>query len=164
MGVPHRVNQDDWYEGMLIPKDATVIIPIWGMHMSEMTGYKDPTRYNPDRFLSWPRLADAYAGSPDYMNRDHYTYGAGRRICPGIHLAERTQFRMTARLLWAFDINQKKDQNGELIPIDVNDYHEGISHTPKEFPVEFKLRSSKHLEVIRQELAAAHEFLKQFDD
>jgi cytochrome P450 len=164
LGVPHRVNQDDWYEGMLIPKDATVIIPIWGMHMSEMIGYEDPTLYNPDRFLAWPRLADAYAGSPDYMNRDHYTYGAGRRICPGIHLAERTQFRMTSRLLWAFEIQQKKDADGNMMPIDVDAYHEGISHTPKEFPVEFKLRSQEHLQTIRKELEAAQEFLKQFDD
>lgn len=88
-GVPHRVNQDDWYEGMLIPKDSTVILPTWGIHLSESMGYEKPEQYNPDRFLGFPKLADSYAGSPDYAKRDHYGYGAGRRICPGIHLAER---------------------------------------------------------------------------
>jgi cytochrome P450 len=164
MGVPHRVNQDDWYEGMLIPKDSTVIIPIWGMHMSEATGYKDPEKYNPDRFLDWPRLADAYAGSSDYSRRDHYTYGAGRRICPGIHLAERTQWRLTSRLLWAFEITPKKDSNGKDIPIDVEAYHEGISHTPKEFPVHFKLRSQEHARTLKKELAEARKFLQEWDE
>ncbi|KAK5687688.1 hypothetical protein LTS10_001828 [Elasticomyces elasticus] len=70
LGVPHRVNQDDWYNGMLIPKNATVIIPAWAMHLSEQTGYKDPTTYNPDRYLNWPKFADSYAGSPDYSQRD----------------------------------------------------------------------------------------------
>jgi hypothetical protein len=71
---------------------------------------------------------------------------------------------MTSRLLWAFDIQQKKNADGTPVPIDVNAYHEGISHTPKEFPVEFKLRSQKHLDTIRKELEVAKVFLKQFDD
>jgi len=70
LGVPHRVNQDDWYNGMLIPKDSTVLIPIWAMHFTEKFGYKNPDMYNPDRFLNYPRLASEYAGASDFMNRD----------------------------------------------------------------------------------------------
>ncbi|KAH0830804.1 hypothetical protein AYO21_10035 [Fonsecaea monophora] len=165
LGVPHRVNQDDWFEGMLIPKDSTVILPTWALHLSERQGYKDPEKYNPDRFLEYPRMADSYAGSPDWQRRDHYAYGAGRRICPGIHLAERTQWRLNARLLWAFEIHRKIDpQTGKPMPIDVNNYHEGISHTPAEFPVVFKPRSQAHIDLIRQEMASAANFLKAWDD
>jgi cytochrome P450 len=70
LGVPHRVNQDDWYNGMLIPKDSTVMIPVWAMHFSKDHGYEDPEVYNPDRFLEFPRLASEYAGSADYNKRD----------------------------------------------------------------------------------------------
>lgn len=165
LGVPHRVNQDDWFDGMLIPKDATVILPAWAMHLSETQGYEDPETYNPDRFLNFPRLADSYAGSPDWENRDHYGYGAGRRICPGIHLAERTQWRLNARLLWAFEIQRKIDpKTGRPMPIDTNHYHEGISHTPAEFPVVFKPRSQAHIDVIKREMANAEEFLKAWND
>ncbi|KAI1613904.1 cytochrome P450 [Exophiala viscosa] len=165
LGVPHRVNQDDWFDGMLIPKDATVILPSWAMHLSETQGYKDPEAYNPDRFLDFPRMADSYAGSPDWQKRDHYGYGAGRRICPGIHLAERTQWRLNARLLWAFDILPKIDpQTGKPMPIDVNNYHEGIAHGPAEFPVVFKPRSQAHIDVIRREMADAEQFLKAWND
>lgn len=70
LGVPHRVAQDDWYEGMLIPKGATVVIPTYAIHHSEMWNFKDPEEFNPERFLNHPRLASDYAGSPDFNNRD----------------------------------------------------------------------------------------------
>ncbi len=150
---------------MLIPKDATVVLPTWAMHLSETMGYKEPEQYNPDRFLDFPRLADSYAGSPDYQHRDHYGYGAGRRICPGIHLAERTQWRMTSRLLWAFDVQRVIDPTtGEPLPIDVTSYHEGISHCPQEFPVVFKPRSQAHIDTIMREMDKAKEFLRAWDD
>ena len=150
---------------MLIPKDATVILPTWALHLSESQGYVDPEAYNPDRFLGHPRMADSYAGSPDWQNRDHYGYGAGRRICPGIHLAERTQWRLNARLLWAFEIQRKIDpKTNKPMPIDVDNYHEGISHTPAEFPVVFKPRSKAHAELIKREMSAASDFLRSWDD
>lgn len=165
MSIPHRVNKDDWFDGMLIPKDASVILPTWAMHLSDELGFKDAGKYNPDRYLNFPRLADSYAGSPDYNNRDHYGYGAGRRICPGIHLAERTQWRMTANILWAFEVKQKIDPGtGKALPIDPTAYHQGISHCPKEFPVEFKPRSQAYLDTITRELNKAQEFLAAWDD
>ncbi|POR38185.1 O-methylsterigmatocystin oxidoreductase [Tolypocladium paradoxum] len=72
LGVPHRVAKDDWYEGMLIPKDATVIIPSYAIHRSERFNYMDPDAFNPKRYLDHPRLANDYAGSPDYNRRDKY--------------------------------------------------------------------------------------------
>ncbi|KAF4334392.1 oxidoreductase [Fusarium beomiforme] len=70
VGVPHRVAKDDWYEGMLIPKDATVIVPSYALHRSERCKYKNPDEFDPTRFLKHPRLASDYAGSPDFNNRD----------------------------------------------------------------------------------------------
>lgn len=70
LGVPHRVAKDDWYQGMLIPKDATVVIPSYAIHRSEKFNYKTPDEFNPQRYLNHPRLASDYAGSPDFNNRD----------------------------------------------------------------------------------------------
>jgi len=36
------------------------------------------------------------------MERDHWTFGAGRRICPGLHAAERELWLAISRLLWAY--------------------------------------------------------------
>ena len=70
LGVPHRVAKDDWYEGMFIPKDASVVIPAYAIHRSEKFGYDDPDEFKPQRYLNHPRLASYYAGSPDFDNRD----------------------------------------------------------------------------------------------
>lgn len=104
-----------------------------------------------------------YAGSPDYENRDHYAYGAGRRICVGIHLAERTQWRITARMLWAFDIKPALDEKGDEIELDTDAYEDGLLIQPKKYQVRFLPRSEKHLEVVRREYEAVEEFLKRWE-
>lgn len=155
------MSKDDWFDNYLIPKDSTVFIPPWGLHQSH---YEDPELYNPDRYLNHPRLAMDYAGSPDYENRDHYTYGAGRRICAGIHLAERIQWRLLARLLWAFNIEPSIDETtGEAIELDTNAYTDGFIIQPLPFQVRFVPRSEKHVQVIRNDFKSVEGFLKQWE-
>lgn len=72
LGVPHRVAKDDWYEGMFIPKDSTVVIPAYAIHRSDKF-YDDLDEFKPQRYLDRPRLANDYAGSPDFNNRDKFT-------------------------------------------------------------------------------------------
>ena len=115
------MTRDDWFDGYLIPKDSAVFCSPYSIHMNPDV-YPDPYTYNPDRYIGRPLLAMSYAGSPDYENRDHYSYGAGRRICVGIHLAERTQWRLTARLLWAYSIEPEVDEKGNAIDLDTDAY------------------------------------------
>ena len=146
---------------MLIPKDATIFFP---PYILNNTPYSDPEMYNPDRFLGHPRLATDYAGSPDYMNRDHYAYGSGRRICVGIHLAERTQWRITARILWAFNIEQAVDEEtGGLIELDTDAYVDGFLMQPMPFRCRFTPRSEKHVEIIRRDFRNVEAFLKKWE-
>ena len=70
--------------------------------------------YNPDRHLKIAhKLAPELAASSHFDERDHYTYGVGRRICPGFHLAERVQWRIIAQLLWAFRIEPLEELSVE---------------------------------------------------
>jgi cytochrome P450 len=62
--------------------------------------------------------AGEYAAHPDVSQRDHFSFGGGRRICPGIHVAERSVFLNLARLLWGFNIEHAKDENGNIILVD----------------------------------------------
>ncbi|GKT82454.1 cytochrome P450 [Colletotrichum tofieldiae] len=103
-GIPHRAKQDHWYDGMLIPAGSTIFIPAYALnHSSESS--PDPSNYNPDHFIPQAnKLAPELAAASRYSERDHYSYGAGRRICVGFHLAERTQWRIIAQILWAFKI------------------------------------------------------------
>jgi cytochrome P450 len=162
-GIPRRVAQDDWYEGMLIPKDSTIFLPIWSVHHGERYGYDDPFAFNPDRYLNHPKLANDYAGSPDYNKRDHYGYGSGRRMCPGIHLAERNQWRIAAKVLWAFEIIEPTDPKTGQGILDVDAYTEGLLHAPLPYQVIFKPRSEAHIATIRREYKAAMAALEPFE-
>lgn len=96
---------------------------------------------------------------------DHYGYGAGRRICPGMHMAERTQWRITARLLWAFEIHQAVDpETGNSIVIDVENYQEGLNHCPKPFQAIFKPRSQAYIDTISREAEMSMETLQPYSD
>ncbi|KAF4539242.1 Cytochrome p450 protein [Lasiodiplodia theobromae] len=163
LGVPHSVTQDDYYEGMLIPKGATIVMPVWGVHHNEKQGFSNPETYDPGRWAEHTRPASELAGLADFTRRDHYSYGSGRRICPGMHLAERTMFRMTAKMLWAFDIVPATDPaTGEPIALDTEDYEDGIITYPKPYKVEFRPRSEAHMETIKREAKTAQEFLSQY--
>ncbi|KAH7072508.1 putative cytochrome P450 oxidoreductase [Paraphoma chrysanthemicola] len=162
-GLPHAAKEDGFYEDMLIPKDSMIFVPVWALHHTEEL-YKDHDAFNPDRYLDHPKLANDYAGSPDFDNRDHYGYGAGRRICPGIHLAERNMWRIIAKLIWAFDFKEPQDpKTGEVIPIDQDAYTTGHLVAPRPFSVQIIQRSKAHISIIKEEQAEALAFLEQYN-
>jgi cytochrome P450 len=85
-GLAHRTIQDDFYEGMFIPKGARVVLGQPGLHYDDAR-FPDPWRYNPGRYLGTKALEkSAYEAmfAPNPEDRDHWGYGAGRRYCPGI--------------------------------------------------------------------------------
>jgi cytochrome P450 len=143
------------------PKDATIVIPQWALHHSK---YEEAGAFNPDRYTNHPNLAPDYAGIKDFENRDHYSYGAGRRICAGIQLAERTQWRHIARILWAFRIEHSIDEStGEKIPIDLDAYDNKLVSGPLPFKVKFTPRSQQHIDVIKNEMGNAREILRAWE-
>ncbi|KAI3558589.1 cytochrome P450 2D18 [Colletotrichum abscissum] len=164
-GVPHASKQDRWYGDMFIPAGSSIFIPAYALnHNSDLS--PDPFTYNPDRYIPVAdKLAPELAASPKYEERDHYSYGAGRRMCVGLHLAERSQWRMVAQILWAFKIEPAIGPDGKEVELDSSPegYIEGFLHTPKKYKVKFVPRSEKHVEVIRQSFDEAVEFLKQWE-
>lgn len=142
---------------MKLPKGTSVIINIWGIH-HDPTRHPNPGEFNPHRYQGQTRLAPVYANASDHEKRDHFGYGIGRRICPGIHLAERALWLATARILWAFKIQPKLDAAGKPIPIDVEPttgYRDGFLNQCFPFEVDIKVRSEKRLEAILAEVAKA---------
>ncbi|KAJ5649893.1 cytochrome P450 2D18 [Penicillium longicatenatum] len=155
---PHAAKEDGEIDGLLIPKGSTVILNAWGLH-NDPDRYPDPDTFNPWRYKNHTSLAPTYAASSDYENRDHYAYGAGRRICPGIHLAERGMFIAFAKMLWAFEMSEPVDpQTGLSTPVDVDaetGYMEGFLSCPKDFKVTIRVRSESRRETILREFATA---------
>lgn len=153
---------DDFVEGMLIPKGTTVIMNVWGIHM-DPTRFPSPDTFNPENYRGKTLLAAEYAASNDPENRDHYGYGAGRRICSGIHLAERGMWQAMAKLLWAFDFSELPSK-----PVDVSKetgYTEGFLHCPLDFECDVQVRSAKRKETIMREFAVAEkEVFSKYED
>lgn len=54
---------------MLFPKDSTIWLAAYAIQQNEEL-YPDPNLFNPDRFLNHRKLANDYAVSPDWQNRD----------------------------------------------------------------------------------------------
>ncbi|KAJ3491621.1 hypothetical protein NLI96_g551 [Meripilus lineatus] len=123
LGVPHRVMDDDIYQGMLIPKGATIIANTRCMTMDENV-YQNPRLFYPERYLPKPEgLGEPLPGS---------VFGFGRRICPGRYLAEASVWIVISALLAAFDISPGKDENGNTIEAKA-DFHVALTSRPKPF-------------------------------
>lgn len=115
LGIPHATTQDDIYEGKLIPK-GTVCFPSFTALSHDPERYPNPEIFDPDRFKDDNIGSAASALSTDYMKRDHIHYGFGRRLCPGILIAEASLFIYMSRVLWGFDIKAKPGY-----PLDMSD-------------------------------------------
>ncbi|KAF9768702.1 hypothetical protein IL306_013957 [Fusarium sp. DS 682] len=157
--VPHAVTQDDTYNGYLIPKGAGVVNNVWGIHM-DPERYPNPRQFNPDRYRDdFQSLADA-AANPDASKRDQFSFGAGRRICPGIHVAERSLFLGMARMMWAFDIRPVVDNNGKPILPDPEKLTQGFVCMPEEYQAQIIPRSEeKKAQIIETWKKAEQEIL-----
>ncbi|TVY29831.1 Cytochrome P450 monooxygenase, partial [Lachnellula hyalina] len=155
LGFPHASSEDDMVNGMSIPKNSTIILNVWGLHHDPVL-VPDPDTFNPSRFATRTLLAPEYASSADYENRDHYGYGSGRRICPGIHLAERNLWLAMAKLLWAFSIKAK--EGAEPIDTDLRTaYLEGLLCCAKPFECAIEPRSEERRETIMREFEQVNE-------
>ncbi|KAL1866482.1 hypothetical protein Daus18300_006717 [Diaporthe australafricana] len=154
---PHSLGQDDWVEGKFLPKGTTTILNVWGMHMDPSV-WEEPEKFNPDRYQNHPLLAPEYVAGGDWTKRDHFGYGAGRRICPGMYLAERNMLLSIAKLIWAFSFEAQTGADGKPMRVDsdpVTGYHAGFLYCPKEYPCKPVLRSEKIRETVLKEYELA---------
>ncbi|CCL98630.1 uncharacterized protein FIBRA_00632 [Fibroporia radiculosa] len=100
LGTPHRLIEDDWYEGYLIPKGAMVIPNVWSMNRDPNVYGPDAHEFNPSRHLT---SDGRFAKAPDHTKQEgHASYGFGHRLCVGRHVANDAIFINAASILWAF--------------------------------------------------------------
>lgn len=130
--VPHAVTQDDWYNGFRIPKDAGVMNNVWSINMDPKR-HPNPREYRPERYVNDIQTLAEAAANPDASARDQFTFGAGRRICPGMHVAERSLFLGIARFLWTFKVEPKLDGSGAPMLPDPDKLTQGFVCMPEEY-------------------------------
>ncbi|KAF9223307.1 cytochrome P450 [Gyrodon lividus] len=123
IGFSHRATKDIIWRGQCIPAGATVFGCHWAISRDPIA-FPDPETFNPQRWLD----------SNGQLRTDmrFYTFGFGRRVCPGLHVANRSLYINLALLFWSFRIVERPDAR-----IDVNAFTDSIISRPVPFEVDF---------------------------
>ncbi|KAH9849120.1 cytochrome P450 [Lenzites betulinus] len=120
----NRSTEDDVHEGYFIPKGSYIIANLWYVYMLyDAQTYPDPMAFNPERFMTAP-------GKAPQTDPRSVTFGFGRRICPGLHLADASVWLTIATALALFKIAKPVDANGTPIEPSAEYVSGSIIHPP----------------------------------
>jgi cytochrome P450 len=171
LGIPHSLTQNDTYMGYHIPKGSIIITNSWcvlrilgllfvitnivssfrAIH-NDPQRHPNPREFDPMRYIDDHTTSIESANSPDATKRDHFVFGAGRRRCQGMHIADRSTYLAISRLLWAFDFHRAIDrQTGQEIIPDMNDLTGGFMMLPNPFPADIRPRTKSRAETVKLE-------------
>ncbi|KAI0796928.1 cytochrome P450 [Abortiporus biennis] len=143
LGFPHRLTEDDEYNGYFIRKGTVVYTNIWAMTRDPIE-YPDPETFNPERFLKDGQL------DPTVRDPRTLTFGFGRRICPGREFSTQTIFLFVASVLQIYNIEPAKDENGKSVDLHSIKYTSGGILAPKSLPCVLTPRSEAAQRLILQ--------------
>ncbi|TFK67284.1 cytochrome P450 [Pluteus cervinus] len=135
LGIPRQIQQDDYYDGYLIPKGTLILVNSWGMN-NDPEVFPDPREFRPERFLD--PTETIHVAVPGTRNQGHVTFGFGRRICSGMNLATQFLFINIATLLWSVNVEPAYDQDGQaIVPSPTDWIDEGTLMRPVPFRCNF---------------------------
>lgn len=120
-GFPHQLTKDDVYKmedgrSLFLPAGTNVHPVQWTIHR-EPKRYPDADSFRPERWLdkNWPTYREPLTEFPNLQNFS--AFGFGRRICPGMNIAERSLYIQIARIAWGCNLSRKKTAEGvDIIP------------------------------------------------
>lgn len=155
VGLPHCVEEDDVFEGYSIPKGTTVLACAYSIHLRS-EDFDNPQDFNPDRYMANP-YGTKYAPTEEDGRKATYTFGAGRRVCPGDEFAKMIILTTVAKLLWAFDFATEgtPDLSWET------GYKSGLTNPPQGFRPRVRPRSEKRAGEILAEHAKSEAYLSK---
>lgn len=137
--TPHYSTADYDYNGLFIPQGTVVILNCWTIHHNPER-YPDPFTFNPDRYIGDEHSCSESSRLPNGLERDHWAFGAGRRICPGLAVAEKEIWLAISRLIWAYSFTEVTGK-----PISLEEYEGSSGRTPLPFQV---VISPRHPDVV----------------
>ncbi|KAF5382852.1 hypothetical protein D9757_007327 [Collybiopsis confluens] len=144
LAFPHQLVQDDIYEGYFLPKGSIIMPNVWLVALAPALflearsithnekDYPEPDLFNPSRFLDSEGKLD-----PNVRDPANATFGFGRRVCPGKHIATASLWIAVASILACYTIAPELDENGNEIPPNVQWYS---GPTVFNHPLSFKCR------------------------
>jgi len=134
--IPRRTEKDDIYKGYFIPA-GTIVLPNVRSIAFDSTDY--PEEFTPERYLT----SEGHAQDPRT-----YSFGFGRRVCPGKQLADNSIFIFVASILSVFTISKEIDKFGNEIPVQPS-FGEGLVSHPDPYKCCIVPRSRAAIELVR---------------
>jgi cytochrome P450 len=155
-GIKHFSDADVRYKDYVIPKGTVLLANTSFMHY-DPDRFEDPYAFRPERYLNHLKTSAEYAAQSDPYARDHFSFGAGRRICPGTRLAENTLHIALANLLWAFEIRPPVIDGVEQQGMDLSDdaFEPTSFRGPKPYAVRFVPRAEDRIELVKRQWETA---------
>lgn len=139
LALPKATLGDSVYKGVKIPSGTTVFLNAWAIHQDQERYGDDVATFRPERFLE-----------PGEENKQaHYSFGAGRRMCAGVHLANRELYVAFCKVIHFFKIelsDNPSEQEFDMNPATGCANPKGLSSTPKPFKVRFVPRDPATIE------------------
>lgn len=136
IALPHKSTKDDIHAGYFIPKGTAVVGNAYFM-LRDPRDYKDPERFNPERFL----------GNKPERDPRHMAFGFGRRLCPGRLFSDDSMFITYARSIAALNI-EKKVKDGVVIE-PMPRMTPGIISHPEPYEIHITPRSAQAISLVK---------------
>ncbi|KAF5391128.1 hypothetical protein D9757_003045 [Collybiopsis confluens] len=105
ISIPHSATEDDYYEGIFIPKGTMLVANICAILQDEAIYGSDTERFLPERFLT-------DHGEINKNLSSDAAFGYGRRQCPGKVMAKELMWISVVSILATFDIYLPMDEHG----------------------------------------------------
>ncbi|KAJ8501509.1 hypothetical protein ONZ45_g12126 [Pleurotus djamor] len=135
-GLPHLMTADSVVDEYTIPSGTIVMSNIWSI-LHDQNVYDSPGEFTPERFLGPQAEADPRV----------HSFGYGKRVCPGRHLAESLLWLSLASILTVFDILPAVDESGSP-QLPTVDFTSGVMSRPLPFRCQIVPRSKDSLSLI----------------
>ncbi|KAJ7797225.1 cytochrome P450 [Mycena olivaceomarginata] len=150
IGLPHRLMEDDHYQGNLLPKGSIVIANVWALNRDPDTYGENADVFEPSRHLD--KEGRLTVVIPETKDEGHHTFGFGRRICVGRHVANNSLFIDCANILWALSIEPIKD---DILPSPEDCTQTGLVIRPPPFQCSLMPRFSDATTIVANSMELA---------
>ncbi|KAJ3364622.1 hypothetical protein GGF31_008960 [Allomyces arbusculus] len=144
LGLPRQTIEDDTLAGYHIPSGAQVIYNVVGIHAA-----MDDAEFRPDRWIERGNLS---------IMDGTLSFGAGRRMCPGVHLATREMVLLVARAAACVGLGNAK---GDGVKVDMTSQF-GLTVLPKEKVLVKATVRGPHVRDLVEKVGAAS--VERFED
>ncbi|RCV45622.1 hypothetical protein SETIT_9G469300v2 [Setaria italica] len=110
--LPHQAETATEIRGYTVPRGARVLVNVWAIGQDPEL-WSEPEKFMPERFLE---------KEMDFRGKDFelLPFGSGRRICPGMPLADRMVHLMLATLLHRFEWRLPADAGKNRVDMSEN--------------------------------------------